>query len=495
MALPGTNVTINDGGLRVERPLAGTRVILLGTTHATNTTIPLNEPVTITSVPLAMDALRNPTGVTNASSKTESELSIALQNALVGGAPAVEVMKIEVAGGLNYTGYSTESRFAALSGAYAALGGHPTDIVVPVGAYAEDILADTWADASGHFTGNVRSDTFVRQLAQFCYEKTKDFDTTIGVIGLKPPLMIPTVIRTGGAVPWAAGVNGVTGDNGILFGTPSLTQVTNWVNYVTGASAGIQAVGWGNYLKGSEATWDTQYLVAGNNGFQAQSSAGLGVTDDLGNRVDVGAYVSVFGAPVKTSNGNVRKLALEFTGSGTNISFNTDGAVNYAGLIANLQPHSSTTNKTVPGLIQSRLLSLSQAEGLANYRVATLMRRSRGLVVVKGITGAYRVDDFTRSDFTNLTTVRITHAAADVVRIAAEPFIGEANNVARRNAMQQNIEGGLRRMQLAGALQSFDFAVISTPDQQVLGEATVDLTIVPVFELQAVKCVVTLAKE
>jgi len=50
-------------------------------------------------------------------------------------------------------------------------------------------------------------------------------------------------------------------------------------------------------------------------------------------------------------------------------------------------------------------------------------------------------------------------------------------------------------MQLAGALQRYDFAIIATPDQQVLGQMTVDLTIVPAFEILDIQVNVTLAKE
>lgn len=501
MALPGVSVSVNDGGLRVQRPVSGTRVLLLGTT--TSTGLSVNQPVTVTNVGLAMNALRNLDG-------TESELSLALADALNGGAELVEVMKIATTNGLEYTGFSTHSRFIALSGAYEALAGYNTDIVVPVGAYAEDPIGNTFVagpfitpfvPAGVWYSGQYAGESFLRQLAQFCYSQTKDFNTTLGVIGVKPPLLAPVAgaaFFTGdrpnvpGSGQW---VPNMRSDTGYLFGTPSLTCLNNWYSYLVEYEGTLTSPAWKSFMSGSTTTYATNYLVS--SAFQAQDqNSGSGVVDELGNKVDAGAYVSVVAYPVRTLGANVRKFALEMGATTSAESFNTSGAAAYAGLISSLPPQRGTTNKPVPGIIAERQLKRSQITTLSDRRLVTMIQQAGGnFVVAKGTTGAYRVDDYTRSDFTQLTTVRITHAAIDQVRQAAEPYIGEPINSATQNAMRRAIENGLRSMQLAGAINRFDFALIATPNQVVLGQSSVEMTIVPAFELLNVTISVKLARE
>ena len=485
MAIPGVNVTVNDGGLRIDPVVSGPRVMLLGTTSSTD--LAINEPVVVVDVTRAMNALREDSGAYGDNTRHESELSLALAETLGAGAPLVEVVKIAtVTGAIDYTGYSPANRFIALSGAYDTLANHPTDVVVPVGAYAEDFIGTGWNNASGIFTGgSYTSESFLRQLARFCYSQTVNQTTTIGVIGVKPPLLAPV---TGASTNYAS-----TGDSGYLFGTPSLSNIAGWASYVQGsAPTKINSI-WLNYLSGSTLSYASQYLQA--SAFQAIDTSGSGIVDELGNKVDIGAYVNVIAAPIRCLNSVTRKLADESDATLTNTSINTSGAAAYAGLISSLDPHSGTTNKPIPGIVPSRKLSLTQADSINTYRLVTMLERSRGFVVVQGHTGAYKVNDYTRSDYTQLTTVRITQAAIDQIRLATEPFIGEALNGANLNAMRQAVDTGLRNMKLAGALNRYDFNILSTPDQQVLGQATVDLTIVPAFELVRVNVSVKLAKQ
>lgn len=483
--IPGVNVTVNDGGLRVQRPVSGPTVLLIGTT--TSTDLAINEPYTVVDINLALHAVRSAT--TGAfGQREESELSLALTETVNAGAQRIEIVKTATADGLNYSGYTTYERYMALSGTYEALKAHPTDIIVPVGVYAEDIIATDFYALSGHFTGvhNTVTDSFARQLAQFCYEQTVNHNTTIGVIAVKPPMLSP--------LSGSAARSGYTmgTDTGILFGTPSLTLTNNWVNYVTGGYPDRVNSIHLNYMNGSDTTYNTNYLIA--SAFQARTSAGVGAVDDLGRKVDAGAYINVVAAPLKSTSAVVRKIAIEKSASGSNVTYNTNGAAAYAGLIASLVPHSGTTNKSIPGIVGARKLSLTQVQYLTDFRMVTLLDRPRGFVVVKGVTGAFKVDDYTKSDFTQLTTGRITQSAIDVVRNAADPYIGEAMNPATMNAMREAIETGLRGMKLAGALNRYEFNILASPDQQALGIATVDLTIVPAFELTQVNVSVKLAK-
>jgi hypothetical protein len=52
-----------------------------------------------------------------------------------------------------------------------------------------------------------------------------------------------------------------------------------------------------------------------------------------------------------------------------------------------------------------------------------------------------------------------------------------------RNAMSAEIDKVFAQMKQAGALNDYQFFVSASADQQVLGEANVDLILVPAFEL------------
>ena len=60
--------------------------------------------------------------------------------------------------------------------------------------------------------------------------------------------------------------------------------------------------------------------------------------------------------------------------------------------------------------------------------------------------------------------------------------------------MDAQIESTLSNIARVGAIRSYDFAITSSPDQQVLGEVSGSRTIVPAFELTTVNATVSLTK-
>lgn len=88
------------------------------------------------------------------------------------------------------------------------------------------------------------------------------------------------------------------------------------------------------------------------------------------------------------------------------------------------------------------------------------------------------------SDYARLTTVRIIFTAIQVVRSAAQPYIGQAATLQTRNALETQVTSGLRGMQQQGALYA------STPTftyNAASNEVIVDLVLVPAFELRSVE--------
>ena len=447
--LPGATVEIVDQGLRISRPPSGPKVLLLGFTTSTNAKATTGIPYSISSASLtsAYQSFKNADG-------TPSELCRGLYECYVGGGRDIELMNIlPLASGSN-TGI--DDRYGYLGEAYDILVNHNADIVVPVGAHIDDSVTANYHGGTG------TSWSFGYQLANFCYQATKNNNTCIGVIGTK----------------WANSAD--------ASGTPTLTQVETWV---TNLEAYTNVTGYDGTTETTTGTPGNYRFVATTSEEMPATYSGGDVLDSKGNRVDIGSYLSVVAANARATN-DVAYDVYPTLGY-----YNSDGSATYAGLVASLLSKSAPTNKVLQGIILSQGISESQANRLAGARYVTFLSKAKGIVVASAMTGAYNISQYYRSDFVRLSTVRIVHDAINYVRETADQFIGEPNNAPQRNAMATAIENALKSMQERGALRRFNFNVYASPTDQILGKANVELILVPAFELQQVTVIVALTSE
>lgn len=464
-SLPQVSVVVNDGGLRVAPPQLGPKLTILGATNATG--ILVNEVYVVDDLSKAVVALRNSTNV-------PSELSIAVEEAFAAGARNVEVVKISSVSALDGAGgYDSQLRYAALAVTYDALLNHPVDIVVPVNAWIDD------RDISA-------ADNFGKQLADFCYQSTKENNTGFGVIA--PMHTATQALRdAAGWTDWATDYTAADG----LFGDITLAQTAAWATDL----ADQTSTHLNDYVDGSD---DQSYAVSYKTAWTASDTtlgAAGSAADSNGLWIDSGQFISVFASPNRYVGPEARKLATSTGGTAAGKSFvNSDGAVAYAAKLTTLDPHMAVTNKSIFGQRSARALSASQAKGLLNARFVSMFTKPAGYVVSSGITGAHNASISERSDFVRITTVRITHAVIDAVREAGEAFIGKPISTPYVNAMESQIESTLQSIARSGAIRSYDFSIAASPDQQVLGEVSVSLTIVPAFELTEIKTTVSLIK-
>jgi len=447
--LPGATVEILDQGLRVSRPPSGPTILLLGSTTSTNTKAEAYVPYSISdgSLTSAYQAFKN-------SDNTVSELCKALYECHVAGGMDIEIMNILPTSSGALLG--NNDVYGYLEHAYEVLINHNIDIVVPVG-----VTMDMSVTANYH-GGTGTSWNFGYQLANFCYQATKNNNTCLGVIAVEPATASPS-------------------------GTPSLTDVEAWVKKLEAYTGALAP------YNGTTATSDG---VPGNYRFVATTSeempgsyAGGDVEDAKGNKVDIGAYISVVAANIRATNDAAIELypTLGY--------YNTNGAAAYAGLVSGLESKSAPTNKILQGVTMNQGVSENQANRLAGGRYVTVLSKPKGVVIASAMTGAYNIDQYSRSDFVRLSTVRIVHDAINYVRTVSDQFIGEPNSAPQRNAMATAIENALKTMQERGALRRFNFNVYATPTDQVLGKATVELILVPAFELQQITVIVALTSE
>lgn len=551
--LPRVNTTLNDQGLKVAPPPAGPKVTLLGVTS--NGSIPLLEPFTVGSVEKAINSLYfDLSGVAGGWPDTRfpGELALAIEEAVAAGAPNIEVMVIGRYSGSSLLDYvkpnsPLSGRYLDLSGAYEVLRNRTLDVVVPVGAYIDDNIYSS-TSGSALSTWN-----FGKQLADFCFQATTEENSCVGVIGTRPvlswamrhcpnttgnryfneytgnpvgliadPLLFSEMVSLFGT-GWVTSGNGVTATqlrsaiSSVEYGTPSSRLVNEWHAYhaySNDSSRFKSTISSGQFYNSVYTHWlagaadqnsntlsnitvssatavDTRYFTS----WQATTSDGEAATDSRNGKVDAGQYISVFSTPLRSVGTQTSARALAVGASLSNTSRNTDGIAAYAGLITSLAPQSSTTNKSVGGVVQLKLLSAKQANDLTGMRHVTMYSRSNGLTVGSGMTGAHNVTRYVRSDYVRLTTVRIVHAAVDLIRSVANKYIGEPNNAPQMNALDAEIDQVLLSMKGSGALNGYSFSISSTPDQRVLGELDVNLTLVPAFEITTINLVVSLSKE
>jgi hypothetical protein len=213
------------------------------------------------------------------------------------------------------------------------------------------------------------------------------------------------------------------------------------------------------------------------------------VYDSRGNHVDIGAYLNVVATNARATNEAAMDLYPTIG------YYNSGGGAAYAGLISSLSAQNAPTNKVINGVTMAQGISESQANRLAGARFVTFMSKPKGVVVVNAMTGAYNISQYSRSDYVRLSTVRIVFDAINYIRSVGDAFIGGANTAPQRNALSTAIDGALKNMQSAGALQRYDFNVYASPTDQVLGKANVELVLVPAFELQQIVVVVALTSQ
>ena len=390
-----------------------------------------------------------------------NQLVKGITEAFDGGARNVEVIVIgDGADPADPTGV-----YGHLGTAYELLLNHPTlDILVPS---IDNVRLDG--------TGLPATQNYGYQLANACYQATINRNSCIGVIGMVGPAN-------------AAGPTGVS----------TLSEIQTWVDAlkahntasIDGADVtiydGVTVVTPGDALPSTYAFWATadETIPIGS----PPSSDGDVLKDKRNNPVDIGAYISVFASQLRYFNDLGASVD-------ANLGFyDGSGAPAYAGLISSLAPHSATTNKPVGGAAKLRELSLVQADDLAKQRYVTVLTRSRGLTVTSGMTGAYNIDNvFRRSDFVRLSTVRVVHAALDIVRAAAEPHLGEPNHPANRNAMKAAVDESLRSMLSAGALLDYNLSISVSPAERTIGQISVGLDLEIALEIQTIKASISIS--
>lgn len=316
--------------------------------------------------------------------------------------------------------------------------------------------ATTKIDGSALAASDFKEINFAQQLANFCFVASANEYNVLGVIGTS----LPASFAPKDVSKW-------------IGKEPVLDADGNLIANGTGLLGNKLLVGKLNHKPGLFATTSGDFQGA-------SGSTGGNIEKDRGGRpVDIGRYISVYSAPQTFFN------SVDETGFG----YHANGAAYYAGFITTLASQSSPSNKIAPDAVAPLKLSKAKLNSLAKYGYVALKQKNRVLRFSDAPTAARKASDFVR-----LTTMRVVDEVVNDVRRIAEPYIGEGNTSAARKSLETNILQLLGKKQDAGVIQRFEAKVSATTKQRIEGDMTVELILIPPFEVRKIQIVTSLAK-
>lgn len=191
--------------------------------------------------------------------------------------------------------------------------------------------------------------------------------------------------------------------------------------------------------------------------------------------IDIGYTISnIFGPEAKMAN---MELGVYYAPAG--------GI--YSSLISALDEKSATTNKKIDVLDLRYSLSESQHNMLLGASYVTMFARVRNVnnqkefKVKSGITASGL-----RSDYHNLSTLRVVHAVVQAVKEAAEKYIGEADTLTNKNSMTTEVHATLDRFKDTEYLKAFNFDIQYPNNTGQISVAHIRLMLVPALELRKI---------
>lgn len=165
-----------------------------------------------------------------------------------------------------------------------------------------------------------------------------------------------------------------------------------------------------------------------------------------------------------------------------NFKYLSQGAAGYAGMVSILDLDQSSTSQTIDIDDVTFTLTNNQLVKLTKQGIVTFKKSmTKGIVVTDGITMA-PVD----SAFRRLAAWRIMGSVEDLIRAAAEPFIGKQNHVTNRNSLYTAIKSRLEKIK-GTLIEAYEFNLAT--DQKLLKFSYIDInyTIVPIYEIREIR--------
>lgn len=319
-----------------------------------------------------------------------------------------------------------------------------------------------WATPTERIADDYHEVNFAYQLANFCYQHTKNQSSCIGVIGFRAPdsYYMGDIHLWAGEPPELRPDGSISEDGFGMAGFPELV----------GATASRL-----NPLCHDKSSGRSKGLYATDSEFKDAAAK----IDEGGFPIDIGAYISVCGdSPV-----HVNAVA------GT-AGYTATFAPYYAGLIASLDEKRAPTNVKCPGLNLPYDTGKRRRDNLIESRVVMLAPRRDGVYIQDAPSAAME-----ESDFRRLSTVRLVSLVERRIRAIGRKYIGQVSNRLLREGLRSDIEEGLQKLRERGYLNDYRYDLEATPIDLILGKMKIKLVLVVPLELRRIETTVSLSIE
>lgn len=165
-----------------------------------------------------------------------------------------------------------------------------------------------------------------------------------------------------------------------------------------------------------------------------------------------------------------------------NYRFLSTGGAGYAGMVSTLPLDQSSTSQHIEINSVTFRLTPSQLVKMTKQGIVTFKESfTKGIVITDGITMA-PVD----SSFRRLAAWRIMGAIEDLIREAAEPYIGKQNHVTNRNSLYTAIKSRLEKVK-GTLIEVYEFNMVVDPKLLKFSYINVTYTIVPIYEIREIR--------
>ena len=168
-----------------------------------------------------------------------------------------------------------------------------------------------------------------------------------------------------------------------------------------------------------------------------------------------------------------------------------------AGTISNLPPNQSPLNQPLFGALQ---MKYSIPNSLLNDLVGghlTCFKTSFNdgrIKFVDGRTMAGDLSSYQASDYTSIRTMRIVVTTVNVIKRAAEPWLGKGNSIMARQSLETEVDTHLLRMVENGTLKSYSFSISSSNTGWLSDTLEITLMLRPTDEIRHIQTTVSIRR-
>lgn len=200
--------------------------------------------------------------------------------------------------------------------------------------------------------------------------------------------------------------------------------------------------------------------------------------DTGGAPIDLGKFLSVVSAVVATPRSPILGLTAR----------SVNAAAIYLGVLTNVKPGDSTTNRTIAGVQLPFLLKKTKVNEIAGAGYVAFLDKGTAVVCASGELPTGPLSDYDYIS-TSITIADVTNR----IRVRLDPFLGKGLGPVQLAAMQTIVDAEFLKSVDTGAILKYSAQVILQSVVNGKGRVRIPYVVVPAFELREVNQSLVLA--